>query len=286
MNGNEIAIHHRRCRIAQRRDMRLGGAALLVLVASFAIVANSASAGDTRFALRFVGSSFDAPVVHWVNPSISVLYVYDESITFRINPVAPDSGFSKELSFHAARRRHAEAWHFIRPTHWPDYNFPQFETTAKFVLPSMGAPYWRDLPDEGGQFEIKEYTRAPDGTVLTFWATFSYPYLLGGGPVIGELRYNATVGEEPPNAAPTLAVPDAVVTPNVSVLLDAAVVDDAKPFGNPLTVRWSKIAGPDDPTFPIGAEGIRPHVRFSQAERTFWKCRSRMASSRSRSRSL
>ena len=242
----------------------------MVVAALAAFLAAPADAGDTRFVLRHVGSQLRSePAIHLVNPTISVPYAYDDSITLDVREFLP-SGLPgptfRSLSFRAPPGAKLELGIYSH-VRWGNAYLPSDEAPL-FALTLEGEPFPRDLPDGGGEFEIKEYTRAADGKVTSFWATFWYPYLSFSGSIIGEIRYNATVTEESANTPPTLAIPDAVLTPDTHRLwLEAVARDDAKPFGSPLDVRWVKIAGPDAFAFDEirhGSETLRPHVSFSQ----------------------
>lgn len=139
---------------------------MVVAALAAAFVAPSAAAGDTRFVLRHVGSRYvvsrSEAAIHLVNPTISVPYAYDDSITLEVREFLPSGQPGptlRSLSFHAPPGAKLGAGVYSH-ARWGNASLPSDEAPL-FALGGEGEPSPRDLPDGGGEFEIKEYTRAP-----------------------------------------------------------------------------------------------------------------------------
>ena len=111
-----------------------------------------------------------------------------------------------------------------------------------------------------GSFEVKKITYGPNGSVLSFWATFSQHSELPSNPVVtGEIKYRANATDLPVNQAPGVYAGD---TQRASLANGAslmAIAEDDGLANAGLALMWSLDDGPGTVVFSA------PHARQTTA---------------------
>lgn len=123
-------------------------------------------------------------------------------------------------------------------------NTSVYSNDPERVYPHMRSNYL-GLGGDQGEFEIKELETAPDGSLISFRATFLLPFPNSLSSTRGEIRYRSRSIDGPQNGAPRVLVSqDTIVPPGGSPILYAFAADDGLPFGKKRIYRWTQESGP------------------------------------------
>lgn len=143
-----------------------------------------------------------------------------------------------------------------------EYEDDSFDTTVGAVVRVTRGPLWRhsEHADGGefrGTFSVTQLNLDDQGQLSSIRIKFTerapqVPFGLAVLPIVGELRLNADISQDPPNRPPNISAGLSQFLPGRDwnwTYLAGAVDDDLLPIGSPLSTSWQLVSGPGTAQF-------------------------------------